>query len=241
MIDYQPFNPFLSEVLLSTIAGVFGIVAPTWYSHYYSAITKLATITWGYSVSSPKLNSISSIRCASDDMSHSFVDSIGARHNRLMVNLSKYDKKYNTLDLLDRNVQNQFYSDFVKEMKNLYPEFQGVELSASSRDEMISKAIDILKIAKKNIDKTDYYNCFVKDSYDLITKKYKISEENARLLKDYSTSLSLQCEKLDYDDLERYADDLNKVINSSNLDKSQKQAIVSVSQISINSSLCWKE
>mgnify|MGYP000802323644 FL=1 len=174
-------------------------------------------------------------------MSHSFVDSIGARHNRLMVNLSKYDKKYNTLDLLDRNVQNQFYSDFVKEMKNLYPEFQGVELSASSRDEMISKAIDILKIAKKNIDKTDYYNCFVKDSYDLITKKYKISEENARLLKDYSTSLSLQCEKLDYDDLERYADDLNKVINSSNLDKSQKQAIVSVSQISINSSLCWKE
>lgn len=225
---------------LSTIAAVFGIAAPTWYSHYYSAITKLATISWGYKVSSPKLNSVSSIKYPVDDLSDSFIDSIGARHNRLMVNMEKYDRKYISLNLLDRKVQNQFYSDFVREMKALYPEFEGMELSESDRDDMISKVIDLLEIAQQDIDKSNYYNLFMNDIYKLFTQKYKISKEDAQILK-YTSNLSLQCDKLDNESLERYAEDLNKVIDSSSLEVNQKKAIVSVSQISINSSLCWKD
>ncbi|MDE6115852.1 MAG: hypothetical protein K2G49_12410 [Muribaculum sp.] len=116
-----------------------------------------------------------------------------------------------------------------------------MEPSESDRDNLISKAIDILRIAQKNIDKSDYYTCFVNDTYDLFTKKYNISKEDARILKDYTTTLYSQCEKLDGCNLEQYAKDLDKVIDDSDLDMEEKLAITSVSKISINSYLCWKD
>lgn len=218
------------------MGGLCGDLGRIVYSHLYSAVAKLAL---GYMVVNPKFNS--AFMSQPHTSEYAYLDSIGVRHNRLMQNMTKYDKKYMNMNLNNRVLLNQFYADFIRELNAVYPEVGGFKISLEEKERILESCTSVIAIGKKCVDNNESKSVFVNEVSNIMIKKYGVPQEKVRVFKDFAVSVSDQMEKIDGEVVNAYAKDLSKAIQKSALDESEKADVVGMAQISVNSNICWKE
>lgn len=205
-------------------------------SHLYSAVAKLVTrceiVNHGFN---------SSITHHENSSEYTYLDSIGVRHNRLMQRMAQYDKKYRSITPNNRILLNKFYDDFIKELNATYPEVGGFIISSEEKERILESCSSVLSIGEKYLNAKGGKKLFIEEVSDLMVNKYKVPAKNVKIFKEFAVSVTNQMDKIDESNIDRYAYDLDKVIQESTIDGDEKAAIINMGQIAVNSNICWKK
>ncbi|PWL63353.1 MAG: hypothetical protein DBY35_00595 [Bacteroidales bacterium] len=223
----------LASGVLGFLGGHLGDIV---YSHLYSAVAKLVTRC---EIVNPGFNS--SITHHENSSEYTYLDSIGVRHNRLMQRMAQYDKKYRSITPNNRILLNKFYDDFIKELNATYPEVGGFIISSEEKERILESCSSVLSIGEKYLNKKGGKKLFIEEVSDLMVKKYKVPAKNVKIFKEFAVSVTNQMDKIDESNIDRYANDLDQVIQESNIDGDEKAAIINMGQIAVNSNICWKK
>ncbi len=223
----------LASCVLGFLGGSLGEIV---YSHLYSAVAKLVTRC---EIVNPGFNS--SISHHEYSSEYTYLDSIGVRHNRLMQRMAQYDKKYMNITPNNRILLNKFYEDFIKELNAIYPEVGGFVISSEEKERILESCSSVLSIGEKYLNAKGGKKLFIEEVSDLMVNKYKVPTKNVKIFKEFAVSVTNQMDKIDESNIDRYAYDLDQVIQESNVDGDEKAAIINMGQIAVNSNICWKK
>ena len=164
-------------------------------------------------------------------------DSLGYYHNCIMVGVSQNGDKYVGDGYVNTGL---IYDDVVEYSKGLglySPEFDDSEL----KTELLSSVKEICDASGQYKDGLISKEDLVARQTAILKNRYNASDLDIEIYRKFVVTETAYCAKLDEELLHKYAKDLNGAIYDSELPIEKKGDISSVSQIIINSTLCWQQ
>lgn len=225
-----------------------GTIAGTWIGKKYgskiggtiaSAIAK--ELIYGYQISTGQSiqgnSSQVQIFVYNTALTSTDCDSLGYYHNLVMCTVLNDPLKYIDNDNIV-NV-NQLYDDVIDCLSDL------LGFDATLYSDTLTKQyfIEQIKIFHANglefVNGSISYDKLLEKNEDVLVRNFNIDATIARKSTRIASSVFSEIVALDEEQTQRYAEDLNNVIENSSLSKTDRELVRGNSEILINSKLCW--
>ncbi len=174
---------------------------------------------------------------AFSDNLNSQMDSIGYYHNLCMVQIQKNHSKYTTKGVVDTHM---IYDDIVAYYKSIGiydPILENIEVKNFIVTELTNMGKSSTQCYLGKISE----NKLIEIHTEYLKSKVGLTDEEITIHKDFGTKIALQCSRLEVKEIQNYAKDVNKVIETSKLNKELKTELATNAQFIVNSSLCWQQ
>ena len=163
-------------------------------------------------------------------------DSLGYYHNCIMVKITQDRAKYTVNDSVNMGL---IYDDVVSYCKDygLYAtEFDAPEMKTRMLTQVGNMCDMLVQCGKGELSKEE----FVERQSKYLKREYGLTDLERGVFKDYIAKETFYCATLDDNLLRKYAKDLDREIEASAMSNELKKEVSSVSQIIVNSTLCWR-
>lgn len=167
-----------------------------------------------------------------DDMT----DSLGYYHNCIMVKVTRDREKYIANDTVNVNL---IYDDVVSYCKdyNLYAsKFETPEIKSDMLTQVDNMCDMLIQCGKGELTQEE----FIERQSKYLKRVYRLTDLELDVFKEFIVKETFYCATLDDELLRKYARELDREIHMSNMSDDMKKEISSVSQIIVNSTLCWR-